>query len=104
MRKNKGDKFFLVNSDCTQEEVEAIVHFAITMPPPRREYVVYTKRECAGKDKDGKTLFITYIARLEENENGVQTLTSITNEEFARCQQVIKEMIELKKEENDNEN
>lgn len=95
MRKNKGDKFFLVNSDCTQEEVEAIVHFAITMPPPRREYVVYTKHESAGKDKDGKKLIITYISRLEENKNGVQTLKPITDEdEFARCRQVIKEIIE----------
>lgn len=103
MRKNTGDKFYIVNDDCTLEEVEAIVRFAITMPPPRREYIVYTKREVVGKDDSGKNLIMTYISRIE-TKNGIETLTSISDEEYARCQQVLKEMIELNKEEDDNEN
>lgn len=104
MRKNKGDKFFIVNDDCTLEEVEAIIRFAITIPPPRMEYILYTKtkREFIGKDDSGKNLIMTYISRIE-HKNGVQTLTSISDEEYARCQQVIKEIIESNMEENDNE-
>ena len=99
MRKNGKDKFYIVHTNYTQDEVEAVVHFAITSPP-RREYLVWTKRESAGKDKDGKNLIITYISRVEENKNGVQTLKPITDEdEFARCRQVIKEIIEQGNEE-----
>lgn len=36
-----------------------------------------------------------------ETKNGIETLTSISDEEYARCQQVLKEMIELNKEEDD---
>lgn len=104
MKKNNKEIITIINDDCSQEEVEAILHFAITKPPPRREYLVYTKGESVGKDKNGKNLIITYISRVEENKNGVQTLTSITDEEFSRCQQVIKEMIELNKKEENNEN
>ena len=94
MKKNNNETITIINDDCTKEEVEAIVHFVITIPPPRREYLVYTKGESAGKDIYGKNLIITYISRVEENKNGVQTLKSISDDEYARCQQVLKEMIE----------
>lgn len=89
--KEKGSKLFTVSDDCA-EKAEEIVRFAITVPPPRREYVVYTKNEIIGKDTLGKNIIATFISRVE-NRNGVELLAPITDDELARCQQVLREML-----------